>query len=108
MTSQSTSPSDSVSVPEFPVAGFHGDAGTDLNLIFAEDVLPVGVYANGAVAWSNPHDLVIDFFVGPMSPNDPQVTVVARMRLSPAVAQDLISVLTRQIEKSKQQLGDHE
>ncbi len=72
--------------PELPVAGFHSDDGADLSLTFAEDVVPAGVYANGAVVWSNPHDLVIDFFVGPMSPHDSQLTVVARMRLSPELA----------------------
>ena len=90
------------------MAGFHGEDGTDLNLALADDVSPVGVYANGAVVWSNPSELVIDFFVGPMSPNDPQVTVVARMRLPPTVTEDFIAVLTRQFKQGMQHYGGQE
>ena len=90
------------------MAGFHGEDGTDLNLALANDVSPVGVYANGAVVWSNSSDLVIDFFVGPMSPHDPDVTVVARLRLPPAMGEEFIGILTREFKRGMEHYGGQE
>lgn len=90
------------------MAGFHGEDGTGLNLALAHNVSPVGVYANGAVAWSNASDLVIDFFVGPMAPNDPEVTVVARLRLPPAMGEEFIAILTRAFKQGMEHYGGQE
>lgn len=105
MSSPSVSAAGPEADPAFPVAGFHGEDGTHLNLVFAGDVSPVGIYANGAVAWTNASDLVIDFFVSPMAPDDQQATVVARIRLPPAMAGDFVAVLTRQFEQGMQHHG---
>lgn len=90
------------------MAGFHGEDGTDLNLALANNVSPVGVYANGAVVWSNASDLVIDFFVGPMSPNDPDVMVVARLRLPPTMGEEFIAILTREFKRGMEHYGGQE
>lgn len=95
-------------VSEFPVAGFHGEDGAALNLVFANDVSTVGTYANGALVWTNSSDTVIDFFVGPVSPNDQQATVVARLRLPPPMAQEFAAILDRHVEQGMPCYGSQE
>lgn len=89
--------------PELPVAGFHGEDSTNLNLVL--DVSPIGTYANGAVVWTNPSDLVIDFYVGPMSPSDEEVKIVARLRLPPPMASELADILGQKVEQARQRYG---
>lgn len=90
------------------MAGFRGEGGTDLNLALADNVSPVGVYANGAVVWSNVSDLVIDFLVGPMSPSDPEAKVVARLRLPRAMGEEFTAILTREFKRGMERYGGQE
>lgn len=92
-------------LPEFDVAGYYGEDGAALSLTFPADISPVGIYANGALVWANPSDLVIDFFVGPMAPTDPQVTVVARLRLPPATAEQFGTYLAKQVTRARELYG---
>jgi len=92
-------------LPEFDVAGFYGEAGSELSLTFPADVSPIGIYANGALVWTNASDLVIDFFVGPKSPADSQVMVVARLRLPPAVAREFSTYLAKQVDQALELYG---
>lgn len=92
-------------LPEFDVAGFYGEDGAALSLAFPAGVSPVGIYANGALVWTNASDLVIDFFLGPMSPTDPEAMVVARVRLPSATAEQLSDYLAKQVEHGRELYG---
>ena len=92
-------------LPEFDVAGFYGESGSELSLSFPADISPVGTYANGALVWTNASDLVIDFFVGPKSPSDQDVQVVARLRLPPAIAKEFSTYLAKQVDRAHELYG---
>ena len=72
-----------------------------LTIFFDQGLSAAGVYANGAVAWSGPHELTLDFYAGPVHPDNSQAIIVARIRLTTAVAAQLADSLLQELAATK-------
>lgn len=70
-----------------------------IRLAVPPHVTPEGVYVNGCAAWDTRVDIIIDFFCGPVAPDDDSQVLVSRIRLAPQTAEALLHNLNDAMER---------